>query len=116
MFFQSYFSIYISLICSHIICTCTSPFILQTHWVAFWWLWICTCRYYKFSSIDQVFREHHTLYVEPEFSYLIIFSRYFLSFLYSIAFIILCIGLMFALFLYLSVIMCGCLYVTLQWC
>jgi len=49
-------------------------------------------------------------------SLLIIFSRYFPSLLYSIAFMILCIGLILVLFFYLSVIMCGCLYVTLQWC
>ena len=46
-----------------------------------------------------------------EFSYSIIFSRYFLSLLYSIAFMILCIGFMLIIFLYSSVILCAHLYV-----
>jgi len=35
--FAHYFSlilVYSIIVCSHIICTCTSPFIF--HWVAFW--------------------------------------------------------------------------------
>jgi len=33
--------------------------------------------------VDQAFGEDHTPYEEPEFSYLIVLSRYILAFLYS---------------------------------
>ena len=42
---------------------------------------------------DQIFREDHTLYEEPEFSYLIVLSKYFLAFIIPIVSMIICIGL-----------------------
>jgi len=38
---------------------------------------------------DQVFEEDHTPYEEPEFSYLIVLSRYILTFFYSCRFLFL---------------------------
>ena len=43
-FYFCLFLVYIFIVYSHIICICTFPFILLTHWVAFWWSWICTSR------------------------------------------------------------------------
>jgi len=48
------FQFIVSFIWLQDICTCTFPFILHTHWVTFWWSWICTSRYWIFYFIDQV--------------------------------------------------------------
>jgi len=40
-FIYSYHAIIINTL---IICISTFPFFLHTHWVAFWWSWICTSR------------------------------------------------------------------------
>ena len=52
------FTVYHAWLCTHCLYTrAPSPLFLHTHWVAFWWSWICMSRYWMFYFIDQVFVE-----------------------------------------------------------
>jgi len=95
----SYSLIYIFFICSHVICTCTFQFIL-THSLGVLTPWICISRFVAIYCWLSFWRGSQASWAARVLSYSIIFSRYFLSFLYSIAFMILCIGLMFIPFLF----------------
>jgi len=101
----SYSSIYIFFICSHVICTCTFQFIL-IHSLGVLTPWICISRSVVIYYWSGIGRGSQASWGAGVLSYSIIFSWYFLSLLYSIAFHMLCIGFMLVLFLYLSVIMC----------
>ena len=94
-----------------------SPFL--THSLGVLTPWICTSRFiYILYLVDQVFREDHTLYEEPEFLYLIVSSHIFLAFLFllfSWFYDSVHLHSVLVLFLYSSVIMCGHLYMLLQW-
>ena len=115
LYFACYFSlilVYIIITCIHVICTCTFPFILHTHWVAFWRPWICTSRCWMFYFIYQVFDETEHVARSLESS---LFDFWYSTFLYSVDFLILDIwtNCLFHSF-YSSVIMCGHSYVILQ--
>ena len=77
-----YFDIilYISfIVCSHVICTCTFPFIL-THSLGVLTLWIYTFRYLMLYSIVQVFDENEHVARNLEFSLFDFWYSYFLLF------------------------------------
>ena len=95
---------------------CTFPFILHTHWVAFWRPWICTFRYWMFLFYGPGIRWGWTCCKELEFlsTYSGIIVFLFIS-VDSVVFLILY-TLLSVVILYSFDSMCQHPYVVLQWC
>jgi len=115
LYFACYFSlisVYIFIVCLHVICTALSSY---THW-EFLALWICTFRFMYVILLTRCFEEVHTHEEVPGVFLLdhpfLVYYWFSLFLLFSWFFVL---DSIFFLFFYSSVIMNDHLYVLLQW-
>jgi len=86
-------AVYIFSLSAHLYACASFQFIL-THSLGVLTLWVCISRFVAIYYWSGLMGGSQASWGARVLSYSIIFSQYFLSLLYSIAFMILCIGLM----------------------